>query len=643
MFRKVSGIAREGVAQEHVDKRFEYFHNYWQVAQPKDTEIFFDEVRLESHRSMLTKIEHQIKYNFAMSNKWFNSLFRNHEFFSPNNLIAKPRDIQKLCLDLKNAYQIGATHNHKKNQRKILTRFKKVKNAILHNEEYSVKLAKHLVHILEENSPLDESTKKDIRFLVGAFIVELYHFGYKLDYIAAIPDILTLNHWQHKFPVEKTSEDFDFNEKEFEKYRDEETKNLTVEKCLSGLVNLVSRKPTNGFFVFKVDNIYLFNPHPITIGDVTFYNPQIERRLKIFSIDEKLRKNLTEVENFYAPKEGEEVSNANLSNCNAIVPSKFIPIKNIVSPETLFKAYHIANRSLEILNDIMNRHGRTGPARGKISFHRHFLLHDNGRLANTSLDIFSEKLKRIDYSPNDTVDKEKFEEFESDLLDLQKIDVSTPFGAKLMHIISVRSKLENNHELFNFKDLWMAWESLMDEATLKKVAKVVFRFHYRKDYLTMTKIFLNIHLWRPYKKENPKYWSLSDSDMLLLGLNIEHDVPIETTVFQESFKKIGKMVKVEMVNDLIARVDNFVNHRKKFFVKLDQWVENTLDEVYMERNFEVHKNITNDLSKFKLKENFLSITRWVTYMLATFTDWTNPDDINKTLKTIRSETLKIKF
>ncbi len=165
MFRKVSGITRDGVVQEYVDKRFEYFHNYWQVAQPKDTDIFFDEVRLESHRSMLTKVENQIRYNFAMSNKWFNSLFRNNELFGPNNVITKPSSIQKLCNDLQTVYQVGEKNNHKKNQRKILTRFRKVKDTILHNEEYSVKLAKHLVSILEDNSPLDATTKKDIRFL----------------------------------------------------------------------------------------------------------------------------------------------------------------------------------------------------------------------------------------------------------------------------------------------------------------------------------------------------------------------------------------------------------------------------------------------------------------------------------------------
>jgi len=64
MFRKTPKFFNNGVPQPFIDDRFQYFHHYWETTKARDNDIFLDTVRFESHRSLLTKIEHQLKYNF---------------------------------------------------------------------------------------------------------------------------------------------------------------------------------------------------------------------------------------------------------------------------------------------------------------------------------------------------------------------------------------------------------------------------------------------------------------------------------------------------------------------------------------------------------------------------------------------------
>ena len=641
MFRKLSGLTVNGVPQQFIDARFQYFHNYWQVTQPKDDDIFFDKLRLESHRSLLTKVEHQIRHNFQYSRARVDYLLTNHELFSINNIIARAPQIQSLIHSLSANYAIGNSEATRlANQNRILSEFKEIRKRVL-DKNYSVKLAKYLVKVLSRNSQITSQVKEDIKFLVNSFVIELYRCGYGLTYISFIPDIITFSHIQYKFPFAKTIEDFSFDKDQYEAYVKEEEKVKTLDRCLSGLVNLVNRPLKNGFHVFKVNDLFLLDPHSIKIGDVEFYNPQKVRKINIAKIDEKIRKHLIQIEDFYILKGSEPIDISKVSYCNAIVSTRFVGPKAMASEEHLLQSFHKVNRSLEILNDVINRNGRSGSGYGRLSFHRHLKLHDNYRLADHSFDISDEKSMRLDIK-NDMISESKLKDMESELLDLNKIDTDTILGVKLMNIISINSRFENNQQSFNFKDLWIAWESIMDIATFKIFIKEVYRFHYRKDYLVMTKGFLNINLARLYDYINPNYWSLGKKEIKSTGLTLVPNKIITTQSFKTRYSSIGQLVPIEMVHDVIMRIDNFINNQPLFFSKLNEWIENTVDEIYIERNMEVHKNLSNDLSKLKLKQNFLLMSRWLAYMMVEFTDKRRPEKLEPILFRIERAAQQVK-
>ena len=62
-----------------------------------------------------------------------------------------------------------------------------------------------------------------------------------------------------------------------------------------------------------------------------------------------------------------------------------------------------------------------------------------------------------------------------------------------------------------------------------------------------------------------------------------------------------------------------------FFNRLDKWVNNVIEDVYVERNMEVHSNIKNDLSSIRLKENFLTISQTLFDYLVEFNQKSDSD------------------
>lgn len=646
MFVKFSGANRKGVPQLYVDRRIEYFHNYWQVAQPKDSDLFFDEVRIESHRSLLTKIEHQLRYNFRHCAPRFAYLFTNHELFSPNNIIIKKTPILNLRNTIINGFAVGNPNNQSANQTRILKEVGQLKQKILGRPDYSVKLANHLVKVLSTNQPLNDQVKADIRFLATSFIVELYHHGYDLKYIAALPNVLLFGkHIHYEYPYEKTKEDFGYDDEQYNSYVEQENQNRSVDKVLRGFVNVVRRPLKDFYFVFKVDNIFLIDPHPIVVGEVEFYNPQLQSRIEFFGKDIDWKTQYLQTESFYAPREGEETDNAKLSNCNAVVPAKYRDRLSIASPDALLQAYHTVVKAVEILSDLQNRHGGTREGKGRVDIHKHFAMYPNNRMGDHNFNLFHEMALRIDFTDARRSRFERERDFQEELTNLNKIDLKTEMGQKLMHVFSVNSKLANKPESFNFKELWIAWESIMGPGTKTMIefAQAVFRFRYKKDYLIMAKLFLKINLERHYGEERPGVWSLSDKDLKGLGLDTQPNEVVDTLRFKRQYHQLDSMIPLEMVKDTTARVHELATAPNAFLAKLDKWVENTVEEFYVERNMEVHRNLENGLTKFKLKEHVLYMSRWLVFMMANYSDKRNIEKIDLTLSKVKTAAAKVRI
>lgn len=63
-----------------------------------------------------------------------------------------------------------------------------------------------------------------------------------------------------------------------------------------------------------------------------------------------------------------------------------------------------------------------------------------------------------------------------------------------------------------------------------------------------------------------------------------------------------------LLREIIETVDTFVKNPEQYYERVYTWIEQIIDEVYAERNLEVHNNEETDLSRFKLQAAFLEIS-----------------------------------
>jgi hypothetical protein len=73
-----------------VNERLEYFHHYWNfLLLEKSRWIFFNHEKLESHRSLFTKINIQFTENVEWYPKRLRELVVNHPYFSGDNILVR--------------------------------------------------------------------------------------------------------------------------------------------------------------------------------------------------------------------------------------------------------------------------------------------------------------------------------------------------------------------------------------------------------------------------------------------------------------------------------------------------------------------------------------------------------------------------
>lgn len=640
MLRRIDNFSSGQIKLIHVNRRFEFFQHYWSTFNNKRNELFIDEVRHESHRSLFIKIKDQLDHNFENSYKWINYLLLENPLFNRTNIVARRTSIQyhikKIKLYIKpkgNEDYKTRNRNYLKNKKHIISQIGKLKNLILNKHPYSKLIANYLVRVLSDNSQPKQADYDNIKFLVNAFIVELFHFGYDFEYIKKIPDIILLCDPLNEFPFEKTISNFLGDKAKYQEYLKSEKKSMTMEKILNGLTNLINRPMKDGYLVFKIDDLSLQNPNPIQICNVTFYNPHISSKLNLDSLSELDVIQYKRVEYFYAQQNVAVLTNMEKeSQCNAIIKVKFRPEAASKNTDLFYKAYLEVDKSLSILNDIVNTHETGHKKNGMVDIKKHFYLHDNKRLAGYSLEIFWDISKQVNITEENDI---KYLNKELDFLNSLNLDSN--LGKRLFDIICIRNKLKHSDVLFNFKDLWIAWESLIMREELKSLAKECYYIKYNINFITSVKIYLSSILKADEHFFSPtEYYLLSKFDYNNMSLEIEPFKKIATLKFSKEYKTLKQLLPIKIIEDIVNKIEEFITDKVSFFKKVDKWIDNTIDEVYIERNMEVHSGIQNELSKIKLRNDFIEISDTVFGFLTQFADKRDKNSLSGTIAKIKT-------
>ena len=213
MFRRTTKFKRGKTPQPNVDKRFQYFHHYWRIAQKANIDILFDTVRMESHPYLIEKVQYQLEHNLPKSYDKFCHFFLTHPLFDNTNIIAKKAEVQRLkstirtlCIQPDGSLDTSKSGPYQRNIVAIKTHFNRLSQIIV--IDYNKQLSAKLIKVLSTNQPLKDNVKADIRFLVNAYMVQLYHKGYSIDYISKLNDIIFFRDVINEFPFEKKLSEF---------------------------------------------------------------------------------------------------------------------------------------------------------------------------------------------------------------------------------------------------------------------------------------------------------------------------------------------------------------------------------------------------------------------------------------------------
>ena len=315
-------------------------------------------------------------------------------------------------------------------------------------------------------------------------------------------------------------------------------------------------------YIFKIDNVSISQPHSIKIGDVVFYDPQKIRILNVEDFKEEEKGRYIEAEDFHFPRNG-QFDESKRSRCNAIIRAKYRSHEDIESHNNFFQAFHKVSDSLNILTKILNRYGDTDYGKPEIDIKNSIKLHGNKKPARFSFDIFRDHYRDVNIT-----NKEVLKYFNKEVGFINKINQGTSVGATLLEIISIHGKFEKSVELFNFLDLWIRWESLFkgNRENFKQLARDCFYIKYQKNYLAYMKGFLYFKIREEYPDFRRGCWILTEKQIRKVGLEVKTHKIIQTKKFKDNFNLIPTYLPIEIVKDIVANADDFVNipHAARF-------------------------------------------------------------------------------
>jgi hypothetical protein len=583
---------KKGKQLTNVNEKFQFFYHYWKLVTSNHSRVIWNNNKFESHRSLLVKAINALNNDYERSRRKFDRFFKDHIYFSDANKVLKELSIWSTVSEIKSL-------DFRLNKRRIIDGLNSIYSYLNKRINYSKRLTKELAKLLSKNTPFDSETKDYIEFLIFSLIVELYNEGYPMRYIKKIPDILTFRDGSKNFPFEKTLRDFDFDEKEYDNYVS--SHEVTLELMISGIQNLILRRKFRGFIVFKVFNLELKRPEKINFQDIVVYNPIKTKyfQQKTSGVLEGLM-----VEHFFHSHQDRESLFSQESTCNVIVPINLrFPLTNVNERREFFKALKKAEGAIKIFKHLNCINSK---AEIRISKDHFFLADMEYKIATFGLNIFS----RTRWNEVYDNDENELEYCNSLFEKLDNLDLGIEFHKKIKNVFDISLELKLSKSNFSFSPLYIVWESLLgDKEEIKKYFRIAYKKWLSKNYLKEKIFLLNSYLFEPYDQKELGVIKLTDHEIKKFGLQVEPWVPIKPRKFIKNYRQLFEKLNLPFFKSLLVNdITSFITNRNEFNSQVDGWIDDLVEEFYIERNAEVHNNIENDFSKLKLKEDLLHIS-----------------------------------
>ncbi len=321
-FYKLScSISKDNITNSKV----EYFWHFWDFLFTINRDlILVDEPKFTSQISLLNKIEKHLEWNNGINSKKLAKYCNHHLYFKQKNLILRTNPVLKETIK---ELKTDIDNFDSQNRHDLLQSIKTIKKDYFKIGEYSKIIIKKLLKIILSNKDLNDTTRKDLKFLCNSIIDILILKGYSLKFINGLLSNIIF-HPSNKFKYKYKKKDIDFETfKDWEKYVEDQYKLITLEDRINYLKYFLVNKKNKGYFIFKVEGIR-FESRPIEIFGVKFYNPFLNSFLKFYKtddslLDEKKYMYYSRTELFHTENEIFKDLNAKDSTCNAIVPIEY--------------------------------------------------------------------------------------------------------------------------------------------------------------------------------------------------------------------------------------------------------------------------------------------------------------------------------
>jgi hypothetical protein len=561
------------IVQEHIRERFEYVFHYWTFLFSNyrfDTTIS----KFESHRTLLNKIDLQLKHNIDHAKEYLKLIFvLSNPLFDGQNLLIKNNCKRSSAFKIKlSEFKTSITTSKGvfSNPSKTIKDFIYLKNTLLKN--YAQFLTDNLYKLLIINRPLSIQDKSDLNFLINSFIAELFHYGYEKDFISYVISAITMTSHpmdeSFNFPFNKTKFDFSTDE-EFKNYIAEEKKNISLRRQIDCLVNLLQRKKQKGFAIFKIKNFVPISANSLLIWGVEFYRPKTDSKLKGGHHEN--------AEDLFKQEAIE-------STCNAIVPFSI--------PDISFVSTNVMNEVDKSVNAL------------------HYIFGINAEIDKSNCILANEKLDRYFLVPNrkeySSLVSMQFDAMDQELLSkYNRLSSDNELHNNIQILISLLGKISINKNLASIKDLWITIESLFNYKTKPKerkeeliaLANSCYKLNLRK-YFTTNNYYYLLSAFMPRFGAS---YAISQEEYNKKD-NLNGMIPKS-----EAKKFITGLTKAFHVEFLIEFKNKTQDAQLFYDSEITKWIYYTINHAYAERNLEVHNNIKNELTYTFLIDNIKRI------------------------------------
>lgn len=551
-----------------VSQRVEFFLHYWDYIMSAyqwkiDNKIF------KSHRTVLEKVRLQLEGNYKHSRRYLQSFFIDDELFSPlNSFIIKyeNENLRSLRLLVPNR----SITNH---QKQTLEALVKVEKTFL--KKYCTRLVSMLYRQLSKKDNLyaNYHDVNEIKWIVNALIVELKYSGYNWDYLKKLPEQLFK---MDGFPFPKLRTEFASDEL-YSKYKREYYKKIDLKLQLNGIVNLVDRPKRKFSVIFKVFDINL-TVEPVLIGDVLFYNPVTHPQLILPP------KRITLFKEDFTNTHGDYFK----SYCNATV------IVNTRQDELAYSSgFDKVSKALQIFNHFIE-------GKGKLNRVNSFLSNEaKTTMWGSTLGMYGHKKTVEELNPS-VVEQVEY---------INQLDLSNSKDSRIFNVISEQVKVFDSNTLYDLKDLWILLESSIgEENRVKEVLFSAVKLYVHLYFLSAVKIYLHRVLSEPLFHNPDRFYFLKDNLLKKYGLHTEIGKRIYTMKMVRSINAIDNHFSLAFITDYLSNVKSFSDNPILFYNKLNIWCDSLLSELYVERNLNVHKKMSDSYIALK-KEEFDMLTR----------------------------------